>query len=385
LTGAADNVLVGKNAGYNTTTGANNVSIGSISLEANTTGSRNTAIGAESMNDNTTADNNTAIGYASLSKNTTGTSNTALGWAALEVNTTASNNVAVGHAAARSNTTGTRIIAIGYGALDAQDTENDNIAIGYNAMTTNNAGAENNIAIGNYALDAALTGDRNVVIGHYAMTSATGALEDTVIGDYAGEGITTGAYNTCIGKNSGNHTATLVNGSQNVLIGSYCHTSAGDSDAANGLGHGISAEAGYTTVGNGANDIRAAHGNVTWATVSDERVKKDITDSTAGLSVINDLRPRTFKYKNKGDIPEAFDAYEEGSTETFKNTFTNHGFIAQEVKEVVDNHPELKDGFKMWDIRENTGQQEVGEAAIIPILVKAIQELSAEIEILKAK
>ena len=35
-----------------------------------------------------------------------------------------------------------------------------------------------------------------------------------------------------------------------------------------------------------------------------------------------------------------------------KTTFTNHGFIAQEVKEAVDNHPELKDGFKMWDIRE---------------------------------
>jgi len=90
------------------------------------------------------------------------------------------------------------------------------------------------------------------------------------------------------------------------------------------------------------------------------------------------LRPRTFKYKNKGDIPEAFDAYEEGSTETFKNTHTNHGFIAQEVKLVVDNHPELKDGFKMWDIRGHSGQQEVGEAAIIPILVKAVQELSAQ-------
>jgi hypothetical protein len=50
-------------------------------------------------------------------------------------------------------------------------------------------------------------------------------------------------------------------------------------------------------------DIRAANGTATWATVSDRRVKKDIEDSTVGLNFINDLRPRTFKYKNKGDIP----------------------------------------------------------------------------------
>ena len=55
-----------------------------------------------------------------------------------------------------------------------------------------------------------------------------------------------------------------------------------------------------------------------------------------------------------------------------------YGFIAQEVKSVIDNHSELKDGFKMWDIREHNSQQEVGEAAIIPVLVKAVQELSAK-------
>ena len=34
----------------------------------------------------------------------------------------------------------------------------------------------------------------------------------------------------------------------------------------------------------------------------------------------------------------------------------------------------------MWDIREHSDQQEVGEAAIIPVLVKAVQELSAKVE-----
>jgi hypothetical protein len=123
----------------------------------------------------------------------------------------------------------------------------------------------------------------------------------------------------------------------------------------------------------------------TWATVSDERVKKDIEDSTAGLSFINDLKPKTFKYKTLGEIPSDFDFYKEGSTEHFKNNSkTNHGFIAQEIKTAIDNHSELKDGFELWNVR-SSGQQEVAEAALIPVLVKAIQEQQTLIESLTAR
>ena len=52
---------------------------------------------------------------------------------------------------------------------------------------------------------------------------------------------------------------------------------------------------------------------------SDIRVKKDIKDAEAGLSFINDLRPVTFNYKTKGEIPDNFKGYEEGSTEAYKN------------------------------------------------------------------
>ena len=38
----------------------------------------------------------------------------------------------------------------------------------------------------------------------------------------------------------------------------------------------------------------------------------------------------------------------------------------------------------MWEVRE-TGQQEVAEAALIPILPKAIQELSSHVDELKAE
>jgi outer membrane murein-binding lipoprotein Lpp len=38
----------------------------------------------------------------------------------------------------------------------------------------------------------------------------------------------------------------------------------------------------------------------------------------------------------------------------------------------------------MWDVRES-GQQEVAEAALIPMLTKAVQELSAKVEELEDK
>ena len=38
----------------------------------------------------------------------------------------------------------------------------------------------------------------------------------------------------------------------------------------------------------------------------------------------------------------------------------------------------------MWDSRDD-GSQEVAESALIPVLVKAIQELSTEVNILKEK
>ena len=163
---------------------------------------------------------------------------------------------------------------------------------------------------------------------------------------------------------------------RNVFIGAFAGGGAVDTDFAHVIGYGVDGASNYTTLGRTTLDIRAAHGVATWATVSDERYKKDIVDSEAGLSLINALRPRTFKYKTLGELPETFNAYKEGSTEVFKNTQTNHGFIAQEVKAAIDADDSIKDGFRLWDDRED-GSQEVGEAALIPVLVKAIQEQQA--------
>ena len=67
------------------------------------------------------------------------------------------------------------------------------------------------------------------------------------------------------------------------------------------------------------------------------------------------------------------------------NDKINHGFIAQEVKAVIDAHDEIKDGFDLWQEDEVDGRQRIGASSLETILVKAVQELSTEIDEIKKK
>jgi len=131
--------------------------------------------------------------------------------------------------------------------------------------------------------------------------------------------------------------------------------------------------------GSGAYDTACDFNSTTWTNPSDVRLKEDIQNEEIGLDFINDLRPVTFLWKKEKDIPQELKPYKEGSERRAGNGKYNHGFIAQEVKEVIDNH-NLKDGFDMWKKDETDGRQRIGESALIPILTKAIQELSAKVE-----
>jgi hypothetical protein len=294
------------------------------------TGGNNTGIGYHALFVNTTGTEGAALGFEALRSNTTGHSNVAVGNEALELNTTASNNVAVGTKSLRVNTTGTDLVAIGFMALSAH---------------TNNDGCT---AIG------------------------TRALKDN----------TDGVNNTAVGNSAGEYTVSNTTGNRNTFIGALSHGPDADADNSIVIGYAVGGSNSTLTFGSGSTDTRCTHGSTTWSNPSDERIKKDITTSTAGLSFINDLRPVTFKYKNEGDIPSAFSGYVEDSTSPFNNSLTNHGFIAQEVKTAIDAHTELKDGFDMWSEGGN-GRQRLGDSALVPMLVKAIQELSAKVEALE--
>ena len=136
------------------------------------------------------------------------------------------------------------------------------------------------------------------------------------------------------------------------------------------------------TFGNGGTDSNIAFGGTSVTAPSDVRLKEDIQDEEIGLSFINELRPVTYQWKKAKDVPEEMKAHDPESEERVMNGKHNHGFIAQEVKELIDRY-EFKNGFDMWSEDPTDGRQRVGEAAVIPMLVKAIQELSAEVEKLK--
>ena len=69
------------------------------------------------------------------------------------------------------------------------------------------------------------------------------------------------------------------------------------------------------------------------------------------------------------------------------NNYTNHAFVAQEVKTAIDAHSEIKDGFDMWqtDDQADGGRQRIGDASLMPMMVKAVQELSAKNDALEAR
>jgi len=105
---------------------------------------------------------------------------------------------------------------------------------------------------------------------------------------------------------------------------------------------------------------------------SDVRLKKNISTTTYGLDTISALNPVKFNWV------DGFEPTEDGKDML--------GFVAQEVQQVI---PEAIESFGENSITigntEIDNPLRVNEKFIIPVLVKAIQELKAEIETLKQK
>ena len=119
----------------------------------------------------------------------------------------------------------------------------------------------------------------------------------------------------------------------------------------------------------------------TWAQVSDRRLKKNIKDDDLGLAFINELKPVTFNWKSNEEIDPEFLASKRHKGEKKDTETTRHGFIAQDVKEAMDKVGNTT--FNGWE--ESQDGQAVSREMFITPLVKAIQELSATVEVLKSE
>jgi len=222
------------------------------------------------------------------------------------------------------------------------------------------------VAIGIDAGGAITTGDSNVLIGSYCTTSATTASQNTIVGYNSGNGISTNGACIAIGRGNTLNAAS----SYEYVIGSDV----------TGVG-GNSVTIGKDTVNRIWNGYTS---NATWTRSSDERLKKDIqTNTDCGLDFVNDLRTVTFKWKAPSELPQDLDAYNPDKTEA-DHTDKLYGFVAQEVKQVLDNH-NITD-FNGWT-QDTTSTDIQGisyEMFVIP-LVKAVQELSAKCDSLQSE
>ena len=228
----------------------------------------------------------------------------------------------------------------------------------------------------------------NVSLGTNSGNALTSGKENTIIGSEAGSIMSDATHNVIIGYATAAHNVSLSTGDYNTIIGSLADTSAADAQGQTAIGYNVSCAADSTiTVGNSTNvaSLGLDGSDTSWAASSDERYKENIETSTAGLSFIKDLRPVTYNWKKAKDVPVDMPDYKEGSDKPVRGHeygTTLHGFVAQEVKELIDGHSEIKEGFQMWKEADN-GVQTIADGNLIPMLVKAVQELSAKVEALE--
>jgi len=314
------------------------------------------------------------MGHNALSSVTTNTGtggggsyNTAFGSSALTANLTGEGNVAVGGSAGLGQTTGEKNVWIG-GSAGAAMNGDKNVAVGSSAMYgVGTPTGDFNVAMGYQAMKgatAALTGDNNVAVGKDAGLILQGAAHsNTFIGTTSGNVATTAVENTCLGFNADIQDATATN---QIVIGNNV---TGTADNA-------------VHIGNDTSHIRCDfNSDQTWDASSDKRQKKDIKESELGLAFINDLKPSKYRHKSPSEFPEEWKAHNPDDKEPMGGSDKYYyGFIAQEVKDTIDKHD--APDYGAWNV-DNDGRQRVSREQFVVSLVKAVQELSLEVNNLK--
>jgi len=260
-------------------------------------------------------------------------------------------NLGLGSSAVDSITTGDYNTGLGGNALTANTSGTWNTAVGYNSMLVNNG--DYNDAFGKDSLKANTTGHQNVAIGVEALGANTSGYQNVALGKSADNGLTTGSDNVAIGRDVNSSSATATN--EFTL--------------------------GFTNISN----LRCNDTSI--SALSDQRDKAEITDlpDSAGLDLINALRPVTYYWDRR-------EWYDDGVPDGSKiksnwrrwkpNSGLKQGFIAQEVEEAITGEKCLEDSMVVSGTED---KKEFAPQHLLTNAIKAIQQLSAEMEILKSE
>jgi hypothetical protein len=388
------NVVVGDEAGTALTTGDRNVAIGYSALSTEDTATHNTAVGAFTLaaqNAGDIASYNTAVGHSAGYSVTTGVENSIVGGLAGDALTIGYQNVVNGFQALSAETTGSRNVAIGINALNASNSGGSTAVTSYNVAVGALAGAAvttgtNNTIVGGLAGDAMTTGSNNTFIG-YATAGAgivTGSL-NTAVGGASLANLTSGSSNVCMGWDAGD---TTTSGSKNICIGQNANSDSATTDHTIVIGHDIAVSANHFGFGKASNIVyNVFTTNASWARSSDERLKKNVQNTDLGLNFINDLRTVKYNWKANHELDSSdtqlAHLYKEDPADNDMDTeSTMHGFIAQEVKTALDTA-----GVSDWGgwLEDGHGVQQISREMFVIPLVKAVQELSAQVTALQAE
>jgi len=264
-------------------------------------------------------------------------------------------------------------IVMGYATAYYTYRMQDNIVIGDYALTQPHQNAtliQGNTIVGRSA-SGYVKGGKNTVIGYKALYGTSGASQsaghNSVLGYRALYSIGGAAVNNvAVGHQAGYDLST---GFDNCYIGNLA--GAGHSTGDNCTIIGNDATASSSSVDNeitlGDSNIATLRCNVqTISSLSDARDKTDINQLDLGLDFIDSLKPVKFKWQTRDGNGK------DGSYE--------HGFIAQDLQQIQKDKDADYLGLVM---DENPERLEASYGKLVPILVKAIQELKQEIEELK--
>tara|TARA_R100000773_G_scaffold7545_2_gene7470 strand:+ start:574 stop:3609 length:3036 start_codon:yes stop_codon:yes gene_type:complete len=421
------NVAIGSNSmrGTSASEGDYNTAIGYYTLRAVTTGEKNTVVGGNALTAITTGDNNVAVGFDANAGGTSGNNNLAVGFEALKAGGGGNGSFAIGYRAMYQYTGGYTHVAVGNNALQSMTSgsQQDNCCVGdgsgANGNDASGSGNRQNAFFGNSSGSRNTTGKINTCIGYsaggFTGTGMTGQ-ENTFVGGYSSGNVTSGNYNTSIGRSAGQD---LQSGDKNTSVG--WHAGLSITTGSNNLFLGVEAgksgsPGGAQTTGSneiflGDENITAAHIQVDWTVASDQRDKTDFSSLDVGLDFVNQLKPYTFKWDKRikyvnregknGVITKSVengtsveDKWEDTvdldtitSDGTHKEDWLDIGFKAQDV-EILEKAAGYKiaDKTNLTTTLTNDGKQYgIKYNKFVPILVKAIQELSAKNDALEAR